>query len=139
MSKIPNSKEGYIKVPGGKVWYKIFGVDKKKTPILMLHGGTGFPSNALQVLKKLSSDRPVIYYDQLGCGKSERPKNKKLWNLPRFVDELKTVREALDLKKLHILGHSWGSLLAVEYALLEPNGIKSFVGSNKKSRFSKVY
>ena len=127
MSKIPNSKEGYVKVPGGKVWYKIFGANKKKTPILMIHGGPGFPSNALRILKNLSTERPVIYYDQLGCGKSERPTDKQLWKLPRFLDELKIVRETLDLKKLHILGHSWGSLLAVEHAFSEPKGIKSLI------------
>src|ERR1043165_2092344 len=63
--------EGYIPVTGGKVWYRIVG-EGDKTPILCLHGGPGVPSYYLKPLAALSSDRPVIFYDQLGCGHSDR-------------------------------------------------------------------
>src|SRR5687768_7077068 len=78
--------EGFIEVEGGKVWYKIFGSDKKKTPILLLHGGPGFPGYYLSPLETLSLDRPVIFYDQLGCGRSDKPTDTALWKLKRFVE-----------------------------------------------------
>jgi len=65
-------KEGYANVPGGKVWYQIYEKEgtKDKTPIILIHGGPGVPHNYLLNLSSLSEQRPVIFYDQLGCGKS---------------------------------------------------------------------
>jgi proline iminopeptidase len=79
-------------------------------------------------LKALSDERPVIFYDQLGCGRSDRPEDTTLWNVPRFVDELDALCNALELKKVHILGQSWGSMLAVEYMLRkQPSRVKSLI------------
>src|SRR6476619_5420521 len=75
------ANEGFVKVQGGNVWYKIVGADKKKTPLLLLHGGPGHPSYYLSPLEELSADRPVIFYDQLGCGRSDRPNDTSLWKL----------------------------------------------------------
>lgn len=121
-------KEGYIQVTGGRVWYKIVGADKPGTPLLVLHGGPGVPHDYLEPLSELASDRPVIFYDQLGCGNSGRPGDTSLWKTDRFVDELVKVREALHLKYVHILGQSWGTMLAVEYVLRKkPAGVLSLV------------
>lgn len=113
---ISESKEGFIEVKGGKIWYSIYG-SGDKNPLLLIHGGPGGRSCMLAPIKALSDERPVIFYDQLGSGKSDRPEDTTLWHLTRFVDELDKLIESLQLNKVHILGHSWGSSLAVEYFL----------------------
>ena len=122
------TREGYIQVAGGKVWYKITGADKKGVPLLVLHGGPGAPHDYLEPLEALADERPVIFYDQLGCGNSDKPSDKSLWTMERFVEELATVRKDLNLEKVHILGQSWGSMLAVDYMLeKKPEGVASLV------------
>jgi len=123
-------QEGLIEVTGGRVWYQKFDENGKGTPLLVLHGGPGSSCFSLQVLKELSKDRPVILYDQLGCGRSDRPSDKSLWRIERFVAELGQVREALHLDEVHILGHSWGTTLAAAYTLTKPEGIKSIIFSS---------
>lgn len=119
-------EQGYIKVPGGKVWYGITG-KKKSIPLIVVHGGPGFPHYSLQPLDALSNERPVIFYDQLGCGKSDRPHDTNLWKKERFVKELQEVIAFLKIEKFHMLGNSWGSMLATEYALIKPNGLMGLI------------
>ncbi len=119
-------EEGYVSVPGGRVWYKVVGISDE-IPLLVLHGGPGYPHNYLSPLENLASERPVIFYDQLGCGKSDRPKDQNLWQTERFVEELREVQHSLNLERVHILGHSWGSMLAVDYALTQPAGLESLI------------
>lgn len=120
--------EGYIRVTGGRVWYRVVGTESG-IPLLLVHGGPGYPSHYLEPLSGLSDERPVIFYDQLGCGRSDRPDDTSLWKIERFVDELARVRKALNLKKVHILGHSWGASLAVDYMLTNPSprGVESLI------------
>ena len=123
-------KEGYIDVTGGRVWYQTFDEHGGGSPVLILHGGPGSSSYSLQGLKSLAKYRPVILYDQLGCGKSDRPTDTSLWRLDRFVEELAQIRQALNLSDVHILGHSWGTTLAAAYCLTEPSGVKSVIFSS---------
>ena len=74
-------------------------------------------------------ERPVILFDQLGCGRSDHPDDPTLWTIPRFVQEVQAVRAALGYKEIHLLGHSWGTLLAYEYLLTKPVGVKSVIMS----------
>ena len=108
--------EGFVQVPGGRVRYRTMGTGNR-TPLLLLHGGPGGRSCSFSVLSDLASDRRVIYYDQLGSGRSDRPNDLALWRTERFVEELDAVRKALDLREMHLLGHSWGGTLATEYLL----------------------
>jgi proline iminopeptidase len=102
-----------------------------RTPLLLLHGGPGGRSCAFAVLHDLATDRRVIRYDQLGSGKSDRPDDLSLWRTERFVDELDAVRKALDLREVHILGHSWGGTLATEYLLTKgQQGVRSVILSS---------
>jgi proline iminopeptidase len=119
-------REGFIEVEGGKVWYQIVG-SGNATPLLLLHGGPGAPSYYLKPLDKVAVDRPVIFYDQLGAGRSPAPADRDLWTVERFVKELGQVRTALGLEEVHILGHSWGSMLAMDYMLTEPEGVSSLI------------
>jgi len=126
--EIPKVKEGFIEVTGGKVWYRIAGADKTGVPLLALHGGPGVPHDYLEPLEELADERPVVFYDQLGCGNSERPSDTTLWRTERFVEELEQVRNALGLDKVHVLGQSWGTMLAAEYMLRkQPEGVVSLI------------
>ncbi|MFC1557138.1 proline iminopeptidase-family hydrolase [candidate division KSB1 bacterium] len=118
--------EGYIEVSGGRVWYRIAG-SGDQTPLLLLHGGPGAPGYYFEPLAELADERPVIFYDQLGAGRSDAPSDTTLWRVERFVDELAQVREALGLSEVHILGHSWGTMLAVDYMLTRPEGVRSLI------------
>ena len=122
-------KEGFIQVPGGKVWYHIVGANKPGVPLLTLHGGPGMPSYYMSPLAELADERPVIFFDQLGCGRSDHPNDATLWTIPRFAAEVQAVREALGYKEIHLLGHSWGTLLAFEYLLTKPTGVRSVIMS----------
>ncbi|WP_156291401.1 proline iminopeptidase-family hydrolase [Oceanobacillus salinisoli] len=123
-------EEGFIDVTGGKVWYQIHGDHLNKIPVIVLHGGPGSSHYSLQGLKVLAEENPVIFYDQLGCGKSDRPENASLWNLDRFVEELAQIRQALCLKEFNILGHSWGTTLAAAYFLAHPEGVQKIIFSS---------
>ena len=117
-------EEGHIDVPGGQVWYKVVG-SGESVPLLTLHGGPGGGHDYLEPLNALASERPIVFFDQLGCGKSDTPDDVSLWRIDRFVDEVAAVREALGLDRIHLLGHSWGGWLAIEYMLGAPSGVVS--------------
>lgn len=119
--------EGMLAVPGGRVWYRVVGRGPG-TPLVVIHGGPGGTSCRLREHGRLGDERPVIFYDQLGTGRSERPADTTLWTLPRAVAELHAIRQALGLREVHLLGQSWGSAVATEYALTHPDaGVRSLV------------
>lgn len=118
--------EGYVEVSGGRVWYRIVG-SGTRTPLLVLHGGPGAPSYYLKPLAGLGNERPVVFYDQLGAGHSDKPTDTSLWRVERFVEELGQVRKALGLHEVHLFGHSWGAMLAVDYMLTHPKGVQSLI------------
>ena len=121
--------QGFIDVPGGKVWYRIVG-SGDATPLLVLHGGPGAPHYYLKPLAALSDERPVVFYDQLGAGRSVSESDTSLWRIDRFVEELAQVRAALGLDEVHILGQSWGTILALEYMMTNPEGVHSIIMSS---------
>lgn len=88
-------EEGTVEVDGYRVWYSRVG--EGGVPLLTLHGGPGAGHDYLESLEALAENRTVVYYDQLGCGRSDRPDDPSLWKMERFVDEVDTVRRALGL------------------------------------------
>jgi len=120
------SKQGMIPLKWGKIWYELKG-STQNAPLIVLHGGPGFPHNYLRSLLRLSDTRAVLFYDQLGCGLSDRPDDLSLWNIDRFVDELALIVKKLGIREFHLVGHSWGAALALEYALRKPRGLKSAI------------
>jgi len=118
--------EGYVNVTGGKMWYKISG-SGTETPLVLLHGGPGFPSHYLNPLEDLSKNRPVIYIDQIGCGRSTHTTDTTLMTIESFVEQLEQFSDSLGLKKFHLYGHSWGSMLGMDYYLKYPNRVKSLI------------
>ena len=123
------AREGHTEVPGGRAWYKIVG-DGPALPLLLLHGGPGAGHDGFEPLEALADERPVVLYDQLGCGKSDIPDDESLWVIDRFADEVDAVRRGLGLDRVHLLGHSWGGFLAIEYMLRRPSGVVSLVLSS---------
>ena len=129
-------QEGFVPVDGYRVWYRIVGggSDHEGFPLLVLHGGPGVPHDYLENLEALASEtRRVVFYDQLGCGNSDHPDDPSLCRVSRFADELATVRRELGLDQVHILGQSWGGMLAIEYALRQPEGLVSLILANTLS------
>lgn len=118
--------EHYVEVPGGRVWCRVVG-SGAGLPLLVLHGGPGFTCEYLDSLADLGDERPVVLYDQLGCGRSDRPRDPSLWTVSRFVEEVACVRRALGLADIHLLGQSWGCMLGVDVVLADPAGIRSLV------------
>jgi proline-specific peptidase len=123
----PVAEEGFADVPGGRVWFTRLGAGDA-TPLLMLHGGPGAGHDYLAPLgEALAADRPVVMYDQLGCGRSEQPDDTSLWTVDRFADEVDAVRTALGLDRIHLLGQSWGGWLAIEYMTRGTTGVERLV------------
>lgn len=125
----PSPTERVIDVPGGRVWSGTYG-GGSATPLLVLHGGPGMPSYYLEPLAGLAGDRPVVLYDQLGCGRSDTPDDASLWTVSRAVAEVDAVRRELALGRVHILGHSWGAFLALAYAMEFGDSVASLVLSS---------
>jgi proline-specific peptidase len=131
-STLSARREGFLPFREFRVWYRIVGeLDQPapgRFPLLVLHGGPGAPHNYLEPLGALAqSGRPVVFYDQLGGGNSDRPDDSMLWNIDLFVEEVGAVRRELGLQRVHLLGHSWGAMLALSYALTHPSGLLSLV------------
>lgn len=121
--------ESLIAVPGGNVWFKRIG-GGPGLPLLVVHGGPGLPHSYLRSLERLADEREVVFWDQLGCGASERPSDRKLWTMQRSVAEMDAVVTGLGLDRFHVFGNSWGGMLAQQYALDVTSGAVSLTISN---------
>ena len=127
-----------ILTPKGKfnVWTKRFG-NNPKIKLLLLNGGPGATHEYFECFENflLPENVELIYYDQLGCGLSDNPKDTSMWDLGRFVEEVEQVRKALNLNKdnFYLLGHSWGGILAMQYALKYHDNLKGLIISNMMS------
>ncbi len=123
-----DTHEGYINVTGGRVWFRVAGANSPGTPLLVLHGGPGVPHDYLEPLEALADERPIVFYDQLGCGNSDHPDDPALWTVERYIQEVGEVRDALGLERIHLLGQSWGGALATSYVLdAKPGGVESLI------------
>ncbi len=134
MSESYLSSEGFISFRGFNVWYGIAGTEDApgKLPLLVVHGGPGLPHDALEPLARLAdAGRRVIFYDQLGCGNSDRTADPSIYTIDLFVEELGVIRQALDLPRIHLLGHSYGGPLCLQYVLTQrPTGLASLILSD---------
>jgi proline-specific peptidase len=129
------TEEGRIPFRGYETWYRSVG-DGPGLPLLCLHGGPGSTHLGLTPLEQLGDERRIVLYDQLGSGNSSQPSDPSLWTVELFLAELANVREALGLDDVHLLGQSWGGMLAQEYALTRPEGLVSLVLSSTLSSTS---
>ena len=127
-----------IQTPKGKfnVWTKRMG-NNPTIKLLLLNGGPGATHEYFECFESFFPQEGIefIYYDQLGCGNSDNPKDTSMWDLGRFVEEVEQVRVALHLTKdnFYLLGHSWGGILAMQYALKYQDNLKGLIISNMMS------
>jgi proline iminopeptidase len=123
------NKEGYILSNGLNHWYKIEGCEHSTTPILIIHGG---PSGNQYILErtlgpKLAQKFTVIYYEQRGSGRSDKPKNSKEYSIDILVKDLEGIRKELNIEKMYLLGTSFGSWIAMEYALAYSHRVEKLI------------
>jgi proline iminopeptidase len=124
-----------VETPRGtfRVWTKRVG-NNPKVKVLLLHGGPGATHEYFEGFEGFLPAEGIefIYYDQLGSAYSDQPRDESLWTTERFVDEVEQVRQALGLDRdnFYLLGHSWGGILATEYALAHQQHLKGLVISN---------
>ena len=121
-------REGYVEWRAGRTWYAVAG-EGDRTPLLCLHGGPGSTHHYFTPLLDLADERPVILYDQLGCGGSPSP-GEIDWTLGIFLEELDALRSVLGLERVHLLGTSWGGMLALEHALARPDSLATLILSS---------
>src|SRR5438270_2754333 len=124
------SAEGYVDFRGYRTWYRVAGdLEAARPPLLALHGGPGSTHHYFAPLEGLADERAVVLYDQIGCGKSDRPTDIE-WSVELFRDEVAAVRAQLRLERIHLLGTSWGGMLALEHVLSGADGIVSLILSS---------
>jgi proline iminopeptidase len=127
-----------VSTPAGqfRVWVKRFG-NNPDLRLLLLHGGPGATHEYLEAFDSYLPAAGVEYYhyDQLGSGFSDQPDDPSLWETGRFVEEVEQVRQALGLDRENFVlyGHSWGGILATEYALRYQQHLRGLIISNMMS------
>jgi len=123
-------RDGTVPFEDGETWYRVTG-EGGTTPLIVLHGGPGATHDYVLSLTDLARDgRAVIHYDQLGNGRSTHfpDRGADFWTVDLFVRELHNLVDELGLRSgHHVLGQSWGGFLAQEYALTQPEGLRSLV------------
>ncbi len=119
-----------------RVWTKQYG-NNPKIKLLLLNGGPGATHEYFECFENFLPKEEIefIYYDQLGCGNSDNPNDTSMWDLSRYVEEVEQVRQALQLDKsnFYLLGHSWGGILGMQYALKYQDQMKGLIISNMMS------
>lgn len=122
---------GVMPFRGYRIYYRIVGdLTSRLIPLLLLHGGPGSTHNYFEVFDQFvaQTGRPVVMYDQIGCGLSSIPDDPSLWQATTWLSELQALRDYLGLTKVHLLGQSWGGMLAISYLCDEqPRGIQSLI------------
>ena len=131
-----------IQTPKGtfRVWTKRVG-NNPRMKVLLLHGGPGATHEYFEAFDSYlpAAGIEYYYYDQLGSYYSDQPNEPDLWEIPRFVEEVEQVRQALGLDRsnFYLLGHSWGGVLAIEYALKYGQNLKGLIISDMMSSIPK--
>lgn len=117
--------QGYIPVENAKLFYREIG---KGQPIIVLHGGPDFDHNyLLPDLDRLADSLRLLYYDQRGRGKSGRDEQPDDVTLESEIEDLENVRKYFQLESVALLGHSWGNVLALEYAIRYPAHVSHLI------------
>lgn len=129
-------REGVFERDGLSTWYRVVGDIRdtgRRAPLVMVHGGPGATHDYLEPLAALArSNRACVFYDQVGCGRSSHHPEvpRGFWTIELFRRELDALIAHLGLSEYHLLGQSWGAMLALEHALERPSGLRSLVLAN---------
>jgi L-proline amide hydrolase len=126
--------EDFVPFSIGRTWYRSLAAERDdgRVPLLCLHGGPGANWLHMKPYEALADERRVVFYDQLGAGNSavSDPHDPAIWTPELYVEEVDVVREALGLDRVHILGHSWGGMLGMQYAAGRPEGLISLIAES---------
>jgi proline iminopeptidase len=127
----PPERDGYSTIHGYRFYWKIVGEPGPAGTVLTLHGGPGATHDYLLALSDLARHGyRIVYYDQLGCGRSELAKGVAEYSIDRDVADLEELRQTLGLGRIHLIGSSYGGLLAIAYALAHPEPLKTLVSAS---------
>lgn len=129
--------EGCMPFRGTHTYYRIIGDVSTRfpTPIVLLHGGPGSTHNYFEMLDPLADEgMQLIMYDQIGCGLSYVEGHPEWWVMGTWMEELAALRDTLKLERMHLLGQSFGGMLALAYLIeCRPSGIASVILSSTLS------
>jgi proline iminopeptidase len=124
-------EEGILPVNGYRLYWKGVGTAGPKGTVLALHGGPGATHDYLLSLNDLAEKGyRIVYYDQIGCGRSDLARRTTEYTVERDVDDLEALRKRLGLGRVHLFGSSYGGMLAIAYALAHPEGLKTLVSAS---------
>lgn len=133
MNEVTLTDEGFVEHRGHRVWWGAVGEEERpgRSPVIAVHGGPGICHDCLEPLAALADGRRVVFYDQYGCGRSDRAEDPSEYDIGLFVEELEVLRRQLCLMEVHLFAHSYGGPIALEYLVSEPRvGVRSLVLSN---------
>jgi proline iminopeptidase len=122
------ARQGLLSLDGARIFYEVVGTGD---PVVVVHGGPGLDHNYLRPgLDALGSRNTLIYYDQRGTGRSTAELVDSVINIDRFVDDIDALRQGLGYERISVLGHSFGALIAIEYARRYPEQLRSLILMN---------
>ncbi len=126
--RLAPDREAMVPVPGGRIYARVNGaLDGRRPPVLFIHGGPGSSHWGWLNATALADERAVILYDQLDCGRSDRPGDPANWTVARFLAEIEAIRAHFGIPRWHVLGGSWGGTLALEYGATRPAALAGLV------------
>lgn len=123
---VQGTEEKFIQANGAELFTKVMG---SGNPLVVLHGGAGFLTHdyLLPHLEPLAENNLVVFYDQRGLGKSTGDITPEQINIKTYVEDIEAIRTSLGLKKISLLGHSWGAFLALHYAMAHPENLDQMI------------
>jgi proline iminopeptidase len=121
----PSAREGHIPVDDARLYYRDIG---EGTPVVILHGGPDFDHwYLLPEMDRLSDSFHLIYYDQRGRGRSAEGFETEDVDIHSEMEDLESLRRWFQLDTFAVLGHSWGGVLAMEYATRHPDRVSHLI------------
>lgn len=122
----PADRELRVPVQGGEIQVRVNGdLNARRKPLMLVHGGPGGACWQMFPALPMAADRAIVVYDQLDSGRSDAPGDPANWTVERYASEIEAVRAALGIERFHLLGHSWGGILATRYAADQPDRLQS--------------
>ena len=123
-----SARQGLLSLEDARLFYEVVGTGD---PIIVVHGGPGLDHSYLQPgLDALGTRNTVVYYDQRGTGRSTAELTPEAINFEAFVDDIDALRQALEYEHISVLGHSFGAMIALRYAMRYPENVRALILMN---------
>ena len=128
MAEAQRARQGMVSMDNARLFYEVIGTGE---PIIVVHGGPGLDHGYLQPgLDALATRHTLVYYDQRGTGRSGAALDSATINIDTFVEDIEALRQTLGFERVSVMGHSFGSLIATEYALRHPESLRALILMN---------